>query len=527
MFNNDDNNTSTSSVLERFKERLRQIKLSRIKKKQQDKEEIEKFTKEKILEINKQLDDNNKESYDYSIPKKIKFIKKSNFKKVIAIEKGKKSSFEDHKENKFKQSNTNKYTKKEEKQNKEEFIENIINRIDKTRKDRDYGRRSGIAKEKSPTTKKNKTQKSIVTTTQYKKNNNQLEDLKHKIISKIKTDFNKKLAELEVLESELNEIKEKNQNELELEKVKKIKDEINKIIDKINAIIEEYNIYRRNYDLEDIIDLPDDYLVDDIIEYKHLVENNIKNKELVKDYKLLKEFQFLYNKLEEIKTTTNNLVAENSEKITDLTNKESTYQSTLEGMKTAAETLEYCNKEIQKQNEYFEKLIKKVDIINKKEYTITRFQGLGNIFTTIMTFIGTMSLTRKLNTGPKIFIRTLATNYLLKNLYNSLQVDKVKKIEYSAQNYNQEILSKINDIDFTKELINDTLSTIKYIKNDFLLVYNPNIQGYEDTLKRLEKIEEIMINNRYQIDTLKNKLNTSKNRNNEKIRKLEKLKQSA
>ena len=108
-----------------------------------------------------------------------------------------------------------------------------------------------------------------------------------------------------------------------------------------------------------------------------------------------------------------------------------------------------------------------------------------------------------------------------------MQVDKVKKIEYSAKNYNQEILSKINDIDFTKELINDTLSTIKYIKNDFLIVYNPNIPGYEDTLKKLEKIEETMIKNRYQIDIIKNNLNTSKTRNNEKIRKLEKLKQSA
>ena len=525
MFNNDDNNTSTGSILERFKERLRQIKLSRIKKKQQDKEETEKFTKERIKEINKQLDNNNKEPYDYSVPKKIRFIKKRNFKKVIDTEK--KLSFKKTKENNFQQPSNSIYKKKEENTKKEEFIENVINRIDKTRKDRDYGRRPGISQENHPTTKKHKTPKSTKTPTQYKENNNQLEELKHKIISKIKVDFNKNLAELEVLESELNEIKEKNQNELELEKVKKLKDEINNIIKKINAIIEEYNIYRRNYNLEDIIDLPDAYLVDDIIEYKHLVENDIQNKELVKDYKLLKEFQFLYNKLEEIKTTTNNLVAENSEKITDLTQKKSTYQNTRKRIEVATETLEYCNKEIQKQNEYFEKLIKKVDIINKKEYTITRFKGLGNIFTTIMAFISTMSLTRKLNTGPKIFIRTLATNYLLKNLYNSMQVDKVKKIEYSAKNYNQEILSKINDIDFTKELINDTLSTIKYIKNDFLIVYNPNIPGYEDTLKKLEKIEETMIKNRYQIDIIKNNLNTSKTRNNEKIRKLEKLKQSA
>ena len=54
MYNNDDNNTSTSSALERFKERLRQIKLSRIKKKQQDKEETEKFTKERLKEISEE-----------------------------------------------------------------------------------------------------------------------------------------------------------------------------------------------------------------------------------------------------------------------------------------------------------------------------------------------------------------------------------------------------------------------------------------------------------------------------------------
>ena len=240
MFNNDENNTSTGSVLERFKERLRQIKLSRIKKKQQDKEETEKFTKERIKEINKQLNNNDKEPYDYSIPKKIRFIKKRNFKKVIATETEQKSSFEKNKENKIQPPPSSKYQKKEENTNKEEFIENIINRINETRKDRNYGRRPGIAQENSPTTKKHKTPKSTKTQTKYKENNNQLEELKHKIISKIKTDFNKKLAELEVLESELNEIKEKNQNELELEKVKKLKDEINSIIEKINAIIEEY-----------------------------------------------------------------------------------------------------------------------------------------------------------------------------------------------------------------------------------------------------------------------------------------------
>ena len=107
-----------------------------------------------------------------------------------------------------------------------------------------------------------------------------------------------------------------------------------------------------------------------------------------------------------------------------------------------------------------------------------------------------------------------------------MHVEQVKKIEYSAKNYDREIISKISDIEFTYELINDTLYTIKNIKEDFLLMYNSNIPGYQDTLKKLDKIEEKIINNKYKMDTIKNNLNKTRKLNENKIKKLEKLKQT-
>ena len=57
-------------------------------------------------------------------------------------------------------------------------------------------------------------------------------------------------------------------------------------------------------------------------------------------------------------------------------------------------------------------------------------------------------------------------------------------------------------------------------------MYNSNIPGYQDTLKKLDKIEEKIINNKYKMDTIKNNLNKTRKLNENKIKKLEKLKQT-
>lgn len=535
---NDDNNTTTSgSLLGKFREKLRKIKLSRAKKKKLQEIETKKFTQEKVKEIKKSLSDpaeNLTNKKNKSI--KIKVIKKSKYKKITSSPppKNNKLSLPNSNSQRNQTNDTKTPTITNIAQNKDKgisksptsnnpqdpFVDKVITKIKETKKDREYGTNYGpIPKNKNSSLS---TPSNIANST----NDTTKQELKQKIISKIKNDFNKKISELEVLESELYNLKEQNNEELELEKIEKLKEEINSIIKKINKIIDEYNIYRTNYSLEDIIDLPDKILVDDIITYKHLVENNSSNKELVNDYKLLKEFQTLYNKLDEIKTTSDNLIAENTEKINNLKERDNKYKDTINSIKAATETVKYCNYEIEKQNKYFTDLLKKVSIINKEEYTKYKFRSLGNMITDTINYLSTIALSRHLNPVSKIFIRTLAANRLLKNISNNMHVEQVKKIEYSAKNYDREIISKISDIDFTYELINDTLYTIKNIKEDFLLMYNSNIPGYQDTLKKLDKIEEKIINNKYKMDTIKNNLNKTRKLNENKIKKLEKLKQT-
>ena len=83
---NDDNNTTTSgSLLGKFREKLRKIKLSRAKKKKLQEIETKKFTQEKVKEIKKSLsdtDENLTTKKNKSI--KIKVIKKSKYTKITS-----------------------------------------------------------------------------------------------------------------------------------------------------------------------------------------------------------------------------------------------------------------------------------------------------------------------------------------------------------------------------------------------------------------------------------------------------------
>ena len=103
---------------------------------------------------------------------------------------------------------------------------------------------------------------------------------------------------------------------------------------------------------------------------------------------------------------------------------------------------------------------------------------------------------------------------------------KELEIKYSAINYEKEITSKINDINFTSHLISDTLTTLNNIKSEFLIQYNSQIPGYTDTLNKINTIEDSIISSKHKIDTIKDNLSNSRKKNHEKMLKLEKLKKN-
>ena len=111
------------------------------------------------------------------------------------------------------------------------------------------------------------------------------------IIDRIKNSFEERIDELEVLESELFLLNEKQKDELELKKVIEIKKKIQELIQKINVIIEQYNLYNYNYYIDYMVGIDDSLLMDDILDYKYLLDSEQEQKKFVKEYKVLEEFK--------------------------------------------------------------------------------------------------------------------------------------------------------------------------------------------------------------------------------------------
>lgn len=513
---NDDSNNGNNGLKGRFRERLRLIRISRHKKgtKEKIKEENKKFIEDRLKKIDEILSKDNKSNYsnDRIVIVK-KFIKKKRISKDREIDAKvsvKKKATTDYRRRKEVDNN------KSSEDNQNKFIYNVIKKIRSTASDRNYKYGYGVYK-------KDNSNNGI----DIKEINAIKDELKIKIIKRIKNDFDKKIAELDVLESELYFLNKDNDRELELDKVKKIKKKIEDILNKINNIIEQYNIYRNNYELEDIINLEDGTLVDDIIDFKYIVDNYNFNRELVNDYKLLSEYQELYNKLDEIKVISNRVILENQDKIKNLYIRDKKYDDIEKGCAKVYKVLEKCDYEIEKQNDYFKKLMAKVDKIDSREYVDYKFIGLSKLISESLKYIGLLMVSPFSGLLPSIAIETLATRRMIKNIYKNMHIDEIKKVEYMALDYDNEIRDKLNDIDYTYYLIDDTIKLVEDLKSDFISQYNYDIPGYSDTLHKINNISDKLKQNRVKVDVVKDNLIVSKKINADKMVKVKKLNKSS
>lgn len=343
------------------------------------------------------------------------------------------------------------------------------------------------------------------------------------IINKLKDSFLDKLDELEVLHSELYLLSTYQDIQLELKKVEEIKKKINIIIVRINEIIEQYNLYKKNYYIDNVIGIDDSIIIDDIINYRYLLDSFNEEKKFVKEYKALEEFKSLYNSLEDIKKETKVLQKDNEEKIEKYDIRDKKYDDIKLNMVKNLDinkTLEY---EIDKQNKYFEELMSKISVINREEYITRHLKGVGNLIGQSLKYIGLMMLSPFSGMLPGIAMQTFATKKMIGNAYKKLHLEEEKHVRYDAINYDSELNHHLVSIGYTEDLLDDTIKDVKRLKEDFMKIYNSNIPGYEDTLKNLDKIENKLLHNQNKVYIIKNNLKRSKKLNENKMIKVREL----
>ena len=109
-------------------------------------------------------------------------------------------------------------------------------------------------------------------------------------------------------------------------------------------------------------------------------------------------------------------------------------------------------------------------------------------------------------------------------MYHSLHDEKQEKIVYSFENYNLELNNRICSISTVEENIDLALQDINNLKGEFrnkFLKYN--LPEYSEAYKKIELLEQDVLNSRKKIFLIKNKLVENQKVNKETLTKVRKL----
>lgn len=354
-----------------------------------------------------------------------------------------------------------------------------------------------------------------------------IDDLGVEIINKIKGNFEDKLDEIEVLMSELYLISKKQDDEVELKKVKDIKKRIDELIERINELIGQYNLYKKNYYIDNVIGIDDNIIVDDIIAYRDMLGSIEDEKEFVKGIKVLDEFRSLYSNLVMVRDEVVRVQVDNEKKIDEFDIRDKKYDEIKLEMINALDIEKKCALEIERQNECFRNLMSKVSKINREEYVTMHLRGLGEMLGSTLRFMGLMFISPFTGMIPGIARHTMASRRMIANAYRHIHLEEVRHVRYEAENYESEINNYINDAGYTEALLEDTIRDVDRFKSEFMSIYNSNIPGYEDTLKKLDKIEAKLLRNQNKVLLVKQNLKRSKKLNEEKLVRVKEMNDKA
>ena len=528
-----------SGRFSKFQERIRNIRLSRSKRMRFQKEN-EQFIQEKIAEIKEKVREDggvyrvrvvrgigevkkkeevkelqkNDVSEEKTLSKsteKVNDLQKSEVKDIRVSSDMKKADHEVFLEE-----------KKEVLSDEEDYSkENVIEKEKKEFKE------NRVSKEKNKLVRRSYSKKHVGISNHSQDNQEKLKELGSEIIDKIKEQFESYLDEVDVLASELFLIRDKQENEVELAKVLELKKRINELIKKLNAVIEQYNLYKRNNYIDGVIGIEDNSIVDDMIEYRELLDNEVDKKKFTSEYKALDEFNSLYLALQRVREDTIVLQEDNQDKIFDYQDRDKKYKVIKDGVVDEIKILNDCNEEIRKQDDYFDQLMSKIGKINQVEYTTYELRGINQLLGNGLRYVGLMMLSPFSGLLPSIGIQTLLTRRMVQNTYRGIHLEEKNHVRYEAIDYEKDIFSKLTDIRYTSYLIEDTLSHVEKLKSDFLMQYSSDIPHYEEILQKILKIENLILHQQNKVDIIQKRLLKGKKLNNEKMMKVKRLNEKA
>ncbi|MDD6879243.1 MAG: hypothetical protein PUD59_03320 [bacterium] len=355
------------------------------------------------------------------------------------------------------------------------------------------------------------------------------EKLQEIIIVQLEKMIKQDIKELEDFEYSIKILNEKEEDEVLLDETQKIKLEFKKLIDKFDKLKRKYF----SSDEFNFIEIDDKIVEDLIVEYKDELKDK-ENVEIIKDdFKLINEYVSIIEKIVNIEKDKDEINLKIDEKLDKFEIRDEEFEKLKEDFVNIEEVNDFIDKFNRKQDTILNDLNEK---IKKSENIQTRLETETSYITDFTKLIEAaiiVSLSKKI---PRTFSGNILRTSLMLTAINSASKfirkketkKEIKTIKYT--NYSKEIK---NGIDLTKNMISqidNSLVDIKDMKNKFkkeFSEYSSNIDEYKQLDKKLQELETELNNNKNIAKKYSERFEKTLKYNNQKVKKLEDMKNSA
>lgn len=339
------------------------------------------------------------------------------------------------------------------------------------------------------------------------------------VLKKIKNKLKKEINELEVIESELYLI---NEGRLSYKDKQELEEDRNKILllfNKVKKIKEQYQIFKDNPYLDDIIWLDDSTLVDDIIEFKNMVNSSNDIKLVTENLKLYEEYKFLYDEVAKIEKENIRLEEANQRKLAELKEQDERYDAYINSSKEFEIIALKMDRFLVKQDKAMSNLSKKIEHITETEVIEHQIKNLDKLLYFNAKYFFALLLTPLKGVFPSIAMNAISSKQMVENIRKTVHIEEIKRKVYQADDYISELnytLYSLNDVSSILDNNIDNLSSLETeIKEKFLRYDSDKV---ERILQNIKKMRKILDNNRYKLEKVKTSVygNIKKN---EKVKK--------